>query len=355
MAIAHDAVSNVAQGTGNLSWTHTPTGTPRGVVVQVIQYHNTAAVSDEISGVTYGGDAMTEVAESPVIHTGNVDFSAIHTYFLGTSIPTGAQTVVVTVTGSTAKRAVAATMTAAADTEVNDTGTVDTGTGATITNPSISLSTTEETVCYAALMCGVTDAANVVSDQTNILEHDFQNDIGSWDRTDAVAAGTITFNWTTNTAEQAGHAVAINEIVSGAVEVNLGQNTETDTAQAMSVGKSIALGATSETDAAQAITLRKNVALGLASETDTAQAFTVDKTIALGIASEADTALGITPRISVPLGLAQETDAALGLTVRKTVALGIAEETDTALPLTVDDGSEPEAGASSLALLHAGK
>ena len=37
MAIAFDAESNVAAGTGTLSWTHTPVGAPAGVIVLIVQ------------------------------------------------------------------------------------------------------------------------------------------------------------------------------------------------------------------------------------------------------------------------------------------------------------------------------
>lgn len=40
-------------------WTHTPVGTPRGIIVQVVQNAGT----DEVTGVTYGSVAMTEDAE----------------------------------------------------------------------------------------------------------------------------------------------------------------------------------------------------------------------------------------------------------------------------------------------------
>lgn len=349
MAIAHDAVSNVAAGAGNLSWTHTPVGTPRGVVVQIVQYQTTAT-TDQVSGVTYGGVAMSETTDSPLVHTGTLDFGVVHTFFLGASIPTGAQTVSVTVSGADSKRAIVATMTAAADTEVADTTPI----GATGANPTLTLTTTAETMCYAAMLTGAANLANVTPDQTEILEHDFGQSGGSWVRLAAADAGSdAVLSWTANAVEYAAVGIAVQEIVSGTIEVPLGLVTETDTAQSIAPLKTVALGQPSETDTAQAITVRKTVALGLPTETNTAQAFTTLKTVALGLPSETDTAQSITPIHVVSLGQATETDSALAITVRKTVAVGIATETDTALPITVDDGSpDPEGG--TLALLHAG-
>ena len=55
-APAFDAVSCIGadtdSNTGDLSWTHTPVGTPRGVIVLVAQ---NVANGDEVDGVTYGG------------------------------------------------------------------------------------------------------------------------------------------------------------------------------------------------------------------------------------------------------------------------------------------------------------
>ena len=113
MAVAHDASSKFGAPTSNVasfSWTHTPVGTPRGVIVFV----QTAADADYITSVTYGGTAMTQVAEAidtvgePMRETA---------FFLGAAIPTGAQSVVVTRTSNgTGMNGYCATVTADGDT-----------------------------------------------------------------------------------------------------------------------------------------------------------------------------------------------------------------------------------------------
>src|SRR3990167_4762685 len=121
MAIAFDAASNPTAGTGELSWTHTPVGTPRGVLVLVSQ---AVGVTNEITGVTYGGSALSAVIGSPTSYSGAGDDGQVYGYFLGVSIPAGAQTVVVSVNGTaSAKQAVCLSTTAAADTEIEDTST----------------------------------------------------------------------------------------------------------------------------------------------------------------------------------------------------------------------------------------
>lgn len=118
MAVAYDAASNVGTEAQSPSWTHTPTGTPRGVIVWV----DTEFVStDQVTSVTYGGTSMTEVTGSPLLKSSG-EVAATHCFFLGTSVPTGAQTVSVTGTGQN-KWGRCITVTADADTEIQDTDT----------------------------------------------------------------------------------------------------------------------------------------------------------------------------------------------------------------------------------------
>lgn len=113
MAVAYDAVS-VAPGGANLSWTHTPTGTPRGILVLCEDQ------GQNITGCTYGGVAMTAVPGSPNgKNTGEqINLAA---FFLGSGVPTGDQTVEISGTLTEAFRGVAISLTADDDTEVVDT------------------------------------------------------------------------------------------------------------------------------------------------------------------------------------------------------------------------------------------
>lgn len=97
----------------SFSWTHTPSGTPRGVLVFVM---NNGSASDLVSQVTYGGTALTEVAEGVAVDSAG-EIGRVSTFFLGTGISAGAQTVAVTRTNNTVEMyAVAMTVTAAANT-----------------------------------------------------------------------------------------------------------------------------------------------------------------------------------------------------------------------------------------------
>lgn len=141
--VAFDAFSkDVSLPAGNLSWTHTPTGTPRGVIVWILGTGN----SDPVTGVTYGGVAMTEVSASPLLTTTGEGHN-VHCFFLGASIPTGAQTVLVSTTGSNVKLGYCITVTASADTAVQDSKQLLVNTEA---SPSVTLALGGNT-CFCAI------------------------------------------------------------------------------------------------------------------------------------------------------------------------------------------------------------
>lgn len=129
--IALDAASGLSLTTTN-SWTHTPRGVPRGVLVSIAQ--NTSG-ADRISGVTYGGVAMTRVVAAS---DGAGEPGAAYQYFLGAGIPTGAQTIEVTVsTGAEVKQCQALSFIAAGDTRIAASGS----TSGDLTDPSVTLAT----------------------------------------------------------------------------------------------------------------------------------------------------------------------------------------------------------------------
>lgn len=120
MAVAWDSQSESHTGTtgsvseGSFSWTHTPSGTPKGILV--FTFTNFSA--DIISAVDYGGVAMTAVSGGYAVDTAT-EPGDCKAWFLGSSIPTGAQTITVTRTNnaSTAYAACHA-VTASGDTEI---------------------------------------------------------------------------------------------------------------------------------------------------------------------------------------------------------------------------------------------
>jgi len=119
MAVAHDAFSeshtdpNISQSEVSFSWTHTPSGTPKGVLVFtfVLLYG-----TDYATSVTYGGSSMTAVVGGSAVDSAT-EPGVCTAWFLGSSVPAGAQTVVVNRTNNTRRMgALCATVTATGDT-----------------------------------------------------------------------------------------------------------------------------------------------------------------------------------------------------------------------------------------------
>ena len=123
-APAHDAASESHTGaTGSaseasFSWTHTPVGTPRGVLVFVFDANANAV---DVTSVTYGGVSVPAVSGGEARDTAG-EAGSCKAFFLGSSIPTGAQTVQVNRNNNAnIMYAVAITVTAASDTAISGT------------------------------------------------------------------------------------------------------------------------------------------------------------------------------------------------------------------------------------------
>src|SRR3990167_3738972 len=145
MTVAYDATSaTTAAGTGTLTWSHTPAGTPKGIIVYVMQ--NASGGADQVTGVTYGGSAMSEISGSPVFHSGG-EPGAVYGYFLGSSVPTGVHQVVVSVSGATSKRGAAYSVTAVGNTQVQASATFSSTSQA---NPTVSLSVSSF-ACFSSI------------------------------------------------------------------------------------------------------------------------------------------------------------------------------------------------------------
>lgn len=132
---------------GDRTFTHTPVGTPAGVVVTV---GGLTATATEVSGVLYGGVSMSlEVSAIDNSEAGNVMI-----FFLGTGIPTGAQTVTLQNCAASSEHwAVCYTVTAATtDTAVDDTSKLDSQSGA---NPAVLMTTTDTTMSFAMIHSGL--------------------------------------------------------------------------------------------------------------------------------------------------------------------------------------------------------
>jgi len=125
MAVGFDASSESHTGTtgstsqASFSWSHSG-GTPKGVLV----FTFVNADADDATGVTYGGVSLTAVSGGRAVDTTG-EPRECKAWFLGSSIPTGTQTVEVTRNNNSNEMyAAAITVTAASDkdTAVHEAG-----------------------------------------------------------------------------------------------------------------------------------------------------------------------------------------------------------------------------------------
>jgi hypothetical protein len=174
VAIVFDAASEFERTatTDPQTWTHTPTGTPRAVVVAIV--HGTST-TDHVSTVTYGGVSMGESVRATDAAT---ELGAAELWFLGSGIPTGAQTVSVDLASATTDdiHFVCMTWTAGANCEVIDTDAINSGDPA---NPSVTLQYGgREAVAVAALYGGGASPAQFTPNANCTTVHD--NDLGAF-------------------------------------------------------------------------------------------------------------------------------------------------------------------------------
>jgi hypothetical protein len=208
MAIAHDAdtrwpttdgpsgTNSSDTTTGDRTFTHTPVGTPAGVVVVVLCTGTTAVVS----GVMYAGVTMTlRQTATDTSEAGRVDVYTLTDTFIPTDSPA---TVTMVNCTSTQKWATCSTVTSATNFSSYNAGNLKNTT--TATNPTLSVTTTDTTILYGGLHGGAASPGSYVSGASHTSQHN--NDWGTLSartqrRTSTVAAGTITYNFTYGTSD----------------------------------------------------------------------------------------------------------------------------------------------------------
>jgi hypothetical protein len=211
MAIAFDAFSASGAAPGvDPSWTHTPVGTPRGAVVYVI-----SPISDPVVGVTYGGTAMTNVANVDNTVGGEWGGYRITGFFLGVSVPTGAQTVAVDA-GALDVFAYAYTVTAAANTEFITSASTE---SLSVSDVAATLSLTGRTCfCSEMFASGEDDPASTapLTSWTSRNEADFGTFLAGSYSFDTIGSTDVTSGLTQSSDDILMLATAISEVVAGA-------------------------------------------------------------------------------------------------------------------------------------------
>jgi hypothetical protein len=168
--VEHDAYTETAAEAGTFSFTHTPVGTPSGVLVFLIRVDESS--TDSITGVTYGGVSMTAVSGGLARDTTG-ELGYCKAYFLGTGVLTGARTVMVTSSDPAAEHfACAITVTSVGDTAVAGVTLVE-GDG-TLSEQSVNDgSPGSPSVRYAAGFSGQNTPPGVGSNSTSLGAEDF--------------------------------------------------------------------------------------------------------------------------------------------------------------------------------------
>lgn len=217
MAVAHSAASESHTGSvgtagqASFSWTHTQTGTPQGVVVFVSTYASTASL---VTSVTYGGVALTRltggVAQDAAGELGRLD-----TFFLGSGLSAGNQTITVNRTNNaTVMYAAAATVTAGADTAVPEaTIVLLEGDGTLATQTVNDTSPGQNSVRYAGCYSGLNTPPTAGTGSTLLNSIDIGNYGSALVRETTAGQGARSIGFTGATDDRAAVHLAIRELV----------------------------------------------------------------------------------------------------------------------------------------------
>jgi hypothetical protein len=166
MAIGFDAASESHTGTtgsaseASFGWTHTPAGTPKGVLVFTFVNAN----ADDATSVTYGGVSLTAVSGGRAVDTAG-EPGDCKAWFLGSSVPTGAQTVTVNRNNNAnVMYAVAITVTSSQNSEVHTAGIVLLQEDGSVASQSVTddSSGTGNSMRFAGINCGADDFGTVL-------------------------------------------------------------------------------------------------------------------------------------------------------------------------------------------------
>lgn len=210
-AVAFDASSNATPGGGDLSWTHTPVGTPSAVLCCLVSLND----GDAVNTITYGAASLTEVALSPNAKATGEDGS-VYCFFLGAGIQTGAQTVSISVNGADIKAATVVTLTAGANTEVVDTdASINSD---SLLDPSSTLSLSGRTsFAMIAFYSGqnATSGFAPLANWTSRQEASGGIESAGFYTFDTIGTSDVTAGWTQTAEDAVAISVAISEVAAG--------------------------------------------------------------------------------------------------------------------------------------------
>jgi len=204
MAVALDSVAENT-GTTSVTVSTSPVGTIRGCLVFVSTLED-----DDVTGVTADGNAMTEVASSPVESATGGEDGAVGAWFYGGNLGGSAFNVVVTA-GSNSKWVGVICLTAASDTQVQ----ADDANFGSADDPTATLALSGVESFAAVGWYSVINADTNITPNTGWSEahkHDFGDECGGMFTYDTVGTSDVTYGITTSVSnEYAMLGVAISE------------------------------------------------------------------------------------------------------------------------------------------------
>ena len=205
--------------TASFSWTHTPVGTPKGIIVWV--GHNVAAdASEDVTGIKYGGVSMIKGAGTPQHLTGAEDVTN-YIYYLGSGIPTGAQTVEVTISGTEEYIGVSVSVTAAGDTTENTTDVTLSATSGANPSATFALGSVTSFVVQGWMsgqnnLGAVTEFSGWAADAKQ--EKDWGGRVMGFWTYDTVGSSDVTIGFTAADDDYNIFAFALKEVAAGGAE-----------------------------------------------------------------------------------------------------------------------------------------
>lgn len=196
--------------TDPVSWTHTVTAAPKGVIVFTSNYTSS---TDYVSGVTYGGTALTKIAEA---YDSAGEPTRVQAWFLGSGVYTTSTTVQVDFTSETDEDydLLCVTVTANGDVSVEDYETLSESQA----NPQVTLETSDKTCltigCLASGM-GVYENFTPLSGMTLITYVDSGAELRRWDMQTTASTADFTYGFTVSNDDTALVALALTATVGG--------------------------------------------------------------------------------------------------------------------------------------------
>ena len=175
-------------------------------LIQIVSQSRSGGVSNDVTGITYGGVSMSFVDSAK-----NAENRWCIVYYLGTGIPTGTQSVSVSLSSSKAFSVQAIGITASNDTELAGIGSAKTVT--TGSNPSVSITgISGASYGFGFFYSGLPNTGDVTAGSGMTMR--LQRDVGpetlhAESRTSELASGnmTIAFTASSDTVSMVGVAV----------------------------------------------------------------------------------------------------------------------------------------------------